>query len=173
MSKDNAGLKLRELRETLGISLEDVAQFIGISPKSIGRFEKNPDNVKNAEIKDTLTALTQEPTNSNDYPWIDELREEKKRKAKEREEQKAREREELRKKMFHSFTAGKEYLIFDSGNAKDIASNDMKPETGKGCIFIYVRKEGRHHMFREKRGGWIRTYTDTQLMGKKIKEVTL
>lgn len=172
MSKDNAGLKLRELRETLGISLEDVAQFIGISPASIGRFERNPDNVKNAEIKDTLTALTQEPTNSNDYPWIDELREEKKRKAKGREEQKAREREELRKKMFHSFTAGKGYLIFDSDNAKG-DSEYMKPETGKGCIFVYIRKEGKHHVFSEKRGGWIRTYTDIQLMGKNIKEVTV
>ena len=93
----------------------------------------------------------------------------------ERLEQKARELAQLRAMMKHSFSAGLSYFICDKENPKcdsdDFASNDMKPETGKGCIFIYLRKEGRHHMFREKRGGWIRTYTDTQLMGKKIKEV--
>ena len=92
-----------------------------------------------------------------------------------RQECELRKLNELRAMMTHSFSKGLSYFICDLGNAKtyvdDFASNDMKPETGKGCIFVYLRKEGRHHIFREKRGGWIRTYTDTQLMGKKIKEV--
>ena len=87
-----------------------------------------------------------------------------------RQECELRKLNELRAMMTHSFSQGQSYFICDSGNAKG-DSDDMKPETGKGCIFVYLRKEGRHHMFREKRGGWIRTYTDTQLMGKKIKEV--
>ncbi|MBQ3347097.1 MAG: hypothetical protein II876_04815 [Synergistaceae bacterium] len=40
-------------------------------------------------------------------------------------------------------------------------------------VFRYERKEGIHHMFREATGGWRRTYTEAQLIGKKIKEVYL
>ena len=69
------------------------------------------------------------------------------------------------------FSNGKRYFIFDSGNAKGEADY-IRPETGKGCIFVYLRKEGRHYIFREERGGWIRTYTDIQLIGKNIQEVT-
>lgn len=38
-------------------------------------------------------------------------------------------------------------------------------------VFRYERKQGIHHMFREVRGEWSRTYTDAQLIGKKIQEV--
>lgn len=38
-------------------------------------------------------------------------------------------------------------------------------------IFCYEGKQGIHHMFREIRGGWSRTFTDAQLIGKKVKEV--
>ena len=37
--------------------------------------------------------------------------------------------------------------------------------------FRYERKEGIHHVFTEIRGGWSRTYTDAQLIGKNIMEV--
>ena len=37
--------------------------------------------------------------------------------------------------------------------------------------FRYEGKQGIHHMFREIRGGWSRTFTDAQLIGKKIVEV--
>ena len=70
-----------------------------------------------------------------------------------------------------NFYNGKRYFIFDSGNGKDEVNYIIKPETGKGCIFVYLRKEGKHHIFREVRGGWIRTYTDIQLIGKHIQEV--
>ena len=69
------------------------------------------------------------------------------------------------------FSKGKRYLIFDSYNGKDEVGYIIKPETGKGCIFVYLRKEGKHHIFREERGGWIRTYADIQLIGKNIQEV--
>ena len=69
----------------------------------------------------------------------------------------------------YSFLKGHRYYISDSNVFDD--SGDMKPETGKGCVFIYLRKEGKHHLFKEECGGWSRTYTDIQLRGKKIKEV--
>ena len=37
-------------------------------------------------------------------------------------------------------------------------------------VFSYEGKQGIHHMFREIRGGWSRTFTDAQLIGKKIEE---
>ena len=38
-------------------------------------------------------------------------------------------------------------------------------------VFRYEGKSGIHHKFREARCGWVRTYTDAQLIGKVIKEV--
>ena len=42
---------------------------------------------------------------------------------------------------------------------------------GNDCIFKYIGKHGIHHCFKEIHGGWSRTYTDAQLVGKDIKEV--
>ena len=40
-----------------------------------------------------------------------------------------------------------------------------------GYIFRYERTEGIHHCFREIRGGWSRTYTDWQLVDKRVLEM--
>ena len=40
-----------------------------------------------------------------------------------------------------------------------------------GYVFQYERTEGIHHCFREVRGGWSRTYTDCQLVDKRVQEV--
>lgn len=40
-----------------------------------------------------------------------------------------------------------------------------------GYIFRYERTEGIHHCFREVYGGWSRTYTDWQLVDKRVLEV--
>ena len=37
--------------------------------------------------------------------------------------------------------------------------------------YEYVMDEGIHHVFRACPGGWIQTYTDAQLTGKRIQEV--
>lgn len=37
--------------------------------------------------------------------------------------------------------------------------------------FCYIGKQGIHHCFKAVLGGWSRTYTDTQLIGKSILEV--
>ena len=41
----------------------------------------------------------------------------------------------------------------------------------KMSVFEYVSKKGIHHYFKEARGGWSRTFTDAQLVGKIIREV--
>ena len=40
-----------------------------------------------------------------------------------------------------------------------------------GIVFRYKCQEGIHHMFVAVNGGWSRTYTDAQLIGKVIEEV--
>ena len=145
--------KLRELRRTLGLSQRQLARNIGVSDDAISRFELNSyDEKRTSHAKRKILSFIDNfngnlPPSTLDAPALSE------------------------KKTTFSFSKGKRYFIFDSGNGKGEADY-IKPETGKGCIFVYLRKEGKHHIFREERGKWIRTYTDIQLMAKNIQEVT-
>ena len=56
---------------------------------------------------------------------------------------------------------------FQEGHTYSIKSSDKWESE---CIFRYERQIGIHYVFREIRGGWTRTYTDAQLVGKIIKE---
>ena len=38
-------------------------------------------------------------------------------------------------------------------------------------VFRYCGKKGVHHVFREVKCGWTRTYTDAQLIGKEVRRV--
>ena len=69
-----------------------------------------------------------------------------------------------------SFKAGHRYSIRDH-NAGGKFADGFNPQYGTLCVFRYEGKTGIHHCFREERGGWTRTYTDQQLVGKKIEEV--
>ncbi len=65
------------------------------------------------------------------------------------------------------FVKGRKYLVNSPrGSRTQSGINGME----KGFVFVYERKEGKHHMFRELIGGWLRTYTDNQLKGKTITE---
>ena len=144
--------KLRRLRMTLGLSQRDMAQRIGVSERAVNYFEHNSYS-KNGNSKAKIKILSF-IDNFNGYlptSCIDE--------------------QHTSEKIHFTFSKGKRYFIFDSDNGRGEADY-IKPETGKGCIFVYLRKEGKHHIFREERGKWIRTYTDVQLMGKHIQEAT-
>ena len=56
---------------------------------------------------------------------------------------------------------------FHEGHVYRIISSDKWESE---CEFCYERQAGIHYIFREVRGGWTRTYTDAQLIGKTIKE---
>lgn len=61
---------------------------------------------------------------------------------------------------------------FDERHIYQIYTTDkQEKEPVKDCVFRYEGKQGIHHVFREIRGNWTRTYTDAQLIGKKVKEV--
>ena len=79
--------------------------------------------------------------------------------------------------IFPAFSFALEHLY----SIKDISpyswsrmkENFFDAETGYGCVFVYTGKHGKHHVFKSVRGGWSRTYTDAQLIGKSIQEVTI
>ena len=64
------------------------------------------------------------------------------------------------------FYEGRRYRIEDG----DKTSTFLNPMTGTGCVYRYEGKSGIHYCFREERGGWTRTYTAAQLVGKRIQE---
>ena len=47
----------------------------------------------------------------------------------------------------------------------------LKYRWNNECVFRFEYQEGIHYVFREIRGGWTRTYTDAQLIGKHVEEV--
>jgi len=72
-----------------------------------------------------------------------------------------------------TFVIGHCYRIYSTGCYGSRKSHDalLSLSWERDCVFRYEGKEGIHHCFREVSGGWSRTYTDIQLMGKKIEEV--
>ena len=77
--------------------------------------------------------------------------------------------ESIPEPVIYSFEIGRCYTIKDAKSSSQ--TNEMiSPPTGDWCIFKYAGKHGIHHVFTETQGGWTRTYTDAQLIDKKIKE---
>ena len=61
-----------------------------------------------------------------------------------------------------TFTSGKKYVIkCQNGTLSEQAE----------YVFMYEGRQGIHHIFRELNGNWTRTYTDAQLIGKKLYEL--
>ena len=59
----------------------------------------------------------------------------------------------------------------ESVRAKFIVGKNYKLDSANSCVFKYEGKQGIHHVFREVRGNWTRTYTDAQLIGTRTEEV--
>lgn len=68
------------------------------------------------------------------------------------------------------FKRGQRYMVNSQNAGMGQYSRGGINNMEKGFVFVYERKSGKHHIFREVNGGWIRTYTDNQLIGKKIEE---
>ena len=157
MSNNSLGKKLFNIRLAMGLSQIELAEKIGVSNATIHNFEFNSAHVRQpVTLRKIFSFINEHSDTVNDI----ELNV---------QEQSKTDIEALKAKMFHSFILGKRYYI-QEGNPSPYEF-EFNPLNGKGCIFIYLRKEGKHHVFREERGGWTRTYTDVQLIGKKIQEV--
>ena len=89
--------------------------------------------------------------------------------------------EERNTSITRVFETGKRYRFFPKScksaraNAKSGSDKEDYIFSGKGwemdCTFEFVKDEGIHHCFKAVPGGWSRTYTDAQLVDKKIEEV--
>ena len=89
--------------------------------------------------------------------------------------------EQSRRKIARIFTIGACYQVVNNKTiikrleagekyaAQTVNGNIDDPEFG--YTFRYLGKQGIHHAFREISGGWGRTYTDAQLVGKEVVEV--
>ena len=158
----NPNDKLRELRRTLGLSQKDMGEKIGVSAASVAAFEGGACSFsRNASVKNKIMRFL----TGEDEAQMQKLAE------------RALEEERIRKAVQKTFTEGKCYRIYPSGNLGRYGGRENRSTmTGSAaweydCIFQFLRKDGIHHVFREIRGGWTRTYTDAQLIGKHIQEV--
>lgn len=152
--------KLKALRYTLGLTQAQMAEKIGVSEASIERCEnglvpigkvKTPAQSK---IKAFLEVQDISPAVIAESKLIIGL-------------------EDRQKSIQQHFTKGKCYRIYGRCCLGSYERKNSSQGTTweRDCIFMFLRKEGVHHMFREVRGGWTRTYTDAQLVGKNIQEV--
>ena len=68
------------------------------------------------------------------------------------------------KTLIKRLKAGEKYAV------QTVSESNDDPEFG--FTFRYLGKQGIHHTFREISCGWGRTYTDAQLVGKEVVEVS-
>ena len=81
-----------------------------------------------------------------------------------------------RRAMVHHFKEGHCYRISSTCSVSNSGAKAPKMASAgisweRQCTFVFLRKDGKHHIFRELNGGWTRTYTDAQLIGKSVTEV--
>ena len=130
-------------------------------------------NKKNAsEEAESVTSVTDDATDSaEDITIVDEVDEDAVLRSR-----KAIERHFTKGACYQVINAVKNKKIIDclkkSGKytIQEINMNSNDPE--HGYTFRYLGKVGIHHMFIEVCGGWRRTYTDAQLVGKELIEVS-
>lgn len=154
--------KLKALRYTLGLTQAQMAEKIGVSEASVTHYENN--RFPCGKVK------TPAQSKINAFLEVQDISP-----AVIAESKKFLTLEARQKAIQRHFTEGKCYRIFGGGYLESYnrKSSSMGTTWECDCIFMFLRKEGIHHVFREVRGGWTRTYTDAQLVGKNIQEVQL
>ena len=151
--------QLRAMREWLGLSQNDLALKCRISKYKVQSVEEG----HKSSAKSSIETYLDKHCTGFEYGHIFHLTPEQ-----------LNERNAL---IERKFEVDKYYFISDSDNKFDRRKSNDGEGTFSGttwnndCIFKYIGKHGIHHCFKEIHGGWSRTYTDPQLVGKYIKEV--
>ena len=144
---------LRKLRKSCGLSIKKLGALVGRSGETIASYEKGEYRPPRNVWERIQTALAGRRPKLPPVPL------------------QPPELEPIPDSPSFTFTEGQCYSIKDSPSGAGFYAGGINPLTGACCIFRYEGKQGIHHCFRETRGGWSRTYTDAQLIGKHIKEV--
>ena len=152
--------KLKALRYTLGLTQAQMAEKIGVSEASIMLCENEytPSGKAKAPAQSKIKAFLEvqdiSPAAIYESKLVFGL-------------------EDSQKSIQRHFTEGKCYRIYTGSQSSSYDRKNPSQGTSweRDCIFQFLRKEGIHHVFREIHGGWTRTYTDAQLVGKNVQEV--
>ena len=169
MKMSKQARKLRALRAWLGLTEKDVAMKCGTS--YLGSYKRN-DNTLDSTLYECGRSVDRSVENGLNCgiscDAIDAVSENYVEKS--------------RAAIARTFTVGSCYqVVSNKGIIKRlkaggkyvlqaISTGNNDPEVG--YTFRYLGKQGIHHMFREICGGWGRTYTDAQLVGKEVIEVS-
>jgi transcriptional regulator with XRE-family HTH domain len=147
MKTINYAQKLRKTRLFLNLTQRELSVHIGVSASSISRYENE-----------------RTPVSPRVRKWVD-------RKYRQYH---------LSRKVIKS-SKDNSVCAFMPERCYSIADDDkiLRRLTLNPCIhdftfnyvFQYMGTQGIHHCFREIHGGWSRTYTNSQLIDKRIQEV--
>ena len=147
MNTINYALRLRKVRLFLNISQRELSSRIGISASSISRYENERTAVSPRVRK-----------------WVN---------RKYRQYQLSR--KVIKSAKDHSVCAcmpQKCYSIAaDDKILHRLSLNPCIHDFNFNYVFQYLGTQGIHHHFKEIHGGWSRTYTNSQLINKRIQEI--
>lgn len=144
---------LRKSREKRGLSQKDVSKLSGVVKSQIHNYEmgrvyptkKNYNKL--ARVFDWDTVNIKRPRQTHEIVNLATFQE-----------------VSLPRPVKFKFEEGRSYQITER------QADPRKPDS-RPFVFKYEGKQGIHHVFREVSGDWYRTYTDAQLLGKRIEEV--
>lgn len=140
--KPTEAQKLRKVRLYLNLTQKELGKRIGLSASTISSYENERRGVS-ARVRH----------------WVNKMYR----------------KHQLSKKVIKS-ARDNTLCAFMPQRCYSISEDDriLHSSTGKidlGYVFRYERKEGIHNFFREVCGDWSRTYTDWQLIDKRVMEV--
>ena len=163
MKDSDTAEKLAALRYTLGLSVTQMADEIGISYQTYKYYENGGSGSQRSAIKRKINSFLDE--HDFDFKAANKAR------ILELQEQELLQRQMA---LQHHFVQGHLYRFVPKGYDHNHHAKGFQSGTTweSDCVFIYLRKDGKHHVFKELHGGWTRTYTDPQLIGKNIIEVS-
>ena len=145
--KINYAIRLRKVRLFLNISQRALSSRIGISASSISRYENERTAVSPRVRK-----------------WINR-----------KYRQYQLNRKVIKSAKDHSvcaFMPQKFYSIADDDKILHrLSLNPCIHDFNFNYVLQYLGTQGIHHHFKEIHGGWSRTYTNSQLINKRIQEV--
>ena len=146
-STTNYALKLRKVRLFLNLSQRELSRRIGVSASTISRYENE-----------------RTPVSPRVKKWVNRMFR----------------KYHLSRKVIKSakdnsvcsFIQNRYYSIADNDKILlRISLNPCIQNFSLYYVFQYLGTQGIHHCFREIHGGWRITYTNSQLIDKRIQEV--
>ncbi len=146
-STTNYALKLRKIRLFLNLSQRELSRRIEVSASTISRYENE---------HTTVSPRVQRWVNRKYRQF--HLNQKVIKSAKDN--------------SVCSFMPQRCYSITDSDRIlRRLTLNPCIHDFSFNYIFQYLGTHGIHHCFKEIHGGWSRTYTDSQLIDKRVMEL--